>query len=165
MQSPPSGPVLPEPAQVTITPYPDTSKWDWPEESQKEWREVVGEGEGYVAFCNRWYDPAARSNFHNKFPYELSLGMGWAISPAGKPILVTEAYDKMFHRLLRLREDDRVGRTVKGAVVTGQPGIGAPLTKSPPHDNLSMDLFSRKNYLPKVHARTADFNLRSRTLL
>jgi len=122
----------PEPARVTITPYPDSAQWLWSEANKKEWREVTGEGEEYVAFCNHWYDSTARSNFGKKFPYELAFGVGLTISPTGT-ILVTEAYDKMYRRLLLLREADRVGPTVRGAVVIGQPGAGAPLTRSPPH--------------------------------
>jgi len=86
-----------------------------------------------VAFCNHWYPPAARLNFRTEFPYELSLGPDSTVSPTGTTILVTEAYDKMYRRLLHLREVDRVGPTVRGAVVTGQSGVGAPLTRSPPH--------------------------------
>jgi len=123
----------PDKPKVTITPYPETADWDWPEESQKEWRELVGKGEEYVAFYRYWSSSGARSNFSDTFPYKLSLGGGSSISPGGKPILVTDAYDKMLHRLSRLRENDRKGGRIKGAVITGQPGIGASLTRSPLH--------------------------------
>ena len=49
-----------------------------------------------------------------------------AISPSGMPILITEAYDKMYQRLLYLREFDEYGKD-KGVVITGQPGVGASL--------------------------------------
>jgi len=44
---------------------------------------------------------------------------------SGSQILVTESYERMFHHLLLLRRDDEGSR--KGAVITGQPGIGTPL--------------------------------------
>jgi hypothetical protein len=71
------------------------------------------------------------SIFGSTFPYKLPLGADTDnISPlpflpnsvCGNQILVTRAYDDMFHRLLRLRMNDK-GDT-KGAVLTGQPGIG-----------------------------------------
>jgi len=40
-------------------------------------------------------------------------------------ILVTKSYENMFYRLLRLREEDK--GDAKGAVITGQPGVGASL--------------------------------------
>ena len=40
-------------------------------------------------------------------------------------ILVTKSYDNMFYRLLWLRQRDK--RDTKGAVVTGQPGVGASI--------------------------------------
>ena len=87
--------------------------------------------EDYQEFYTRWRG-ASNSKFCNTFPYTLELGA----YPDGKPflpfradstaegrILVTEPYDQMYHRLLRLRINDR-GRN-KGVVVTGQPGVGA----------------------------------------
>jgi hypothetical protein len=75
----------------------------------------------------------AKSIFCSTFPYKLSLGAGpdgrsrppFAPAVLGNEILVTEAYDKTFHRLLRLRMHDK-GHD-KGAVLTGQPGIGTSL--------------------------------------
>jgi len=85
-------------------------------------------------FYERWRDSSTSSEFHDKFPYVLKLGM----DPEGNSplpfhnedtsenrILVTKSYNDMFYRLLRLREDD-LGKS-KGAVITGQPGIGASL--------------------------------------
>jgi len=40
-------------------------------------------------------------------------------------ILVTKSYENMFYRLLRLRKVDK--GNAKGAVITGQPGVGASL--------------------------------------
>jgi len=56
---------------VTIKPYPDTADWDWPEESQKNWKEVTAKGEEYLALYHHWYNSDARSNFLDKFPHEL----------------------------------------------------------------------------------------------
>ena len=55
-------------------------------------------------------------------------------------ILVTEAYEKMFHHLLLLRGEDR--RDHGGAVITGQPGIGTSLTGSPPHASTHQGIYS-----------------------
>jgi len=115
---------------VGVMTCPDSAEWRWPEESKKQWVEVTDESDEYVAFYNRWY-PSTRPKFPTKLPYKLSLELPTQ-STTGT-ILVTEAYDNMYRRLLRLRETDRVETRVKGAVVTGQPGIGAPLTRSPPH--------------------------------
>ena len=77
------------------------------------------------------------SKFLNTFPYKLSLGKGpddepllpFQPSASENRILVTNSYERMFHRLLRLRKND-VGGT-QGVVLTGQPGIGAPLQPDP----------------------------------
>ena len=68
----------------------------------------------------------------DQFPYVLQLGVnsdGDSLLPFRSgdtfrgQILVTKSYEKMFYRLLRLRRNDE-GKT-KGAVITGQPGVGA----------------------------------------
>ena len=88
----------------------------------------------YQEFYERWRNTSTGSNFPNKFPYKLSLGVDSHDRPllpfysgrtSGNQILVTEAYDDMFHHLLYRRWNDK-GRTA-GAVLTGQPGIGVPL--------------------------------------
>ena len=84
----------------------------------------------YQQFYDYW-----RDNPYN-FPdtsttYALSLmppdfNLKLPINPTGttgNKILVTRAYEDMYHRLLRLHGNDK-GRT-QGAVITGQPGIGA----------------------------------------
>jgi len=63
-----------------------------------------------VAFFNHWYDPATHSNFHDKLPYVLSLGVDHITR---EMILVTKAHGKTFRRLSCLREDDRAGHTVR----------------------------------------------------
>jgi hypothetical protein len=84
----------------------------------------------YMHWLSRSTEPT-ESIFGSTFPYKLSLTADSdSISPlpfvpnsvCRNQILVTRAYDDMFHRLLRLRMDDK-GDT-KGAVLTGQPGIG-----------------------------------------
>jgi len=58
-------------------------------------------------------------------------------------ILITKAYDNMFHRLLALRMKDR--SHMKGAVVTGQTGVGASF---PPGDSaMTHRLFIQENLL------------------
>ena len=102
--------------------------------------------DGYQKFYEKWDDKSSRSKFlETKFPYELSLGAhepppgadskGVPLLPfrneimSGDKILVTKSYDDMFHRLVRLRNEYE-GR---GAVITGQPGIGGSPTRSSPH--------------------------------
>ena len=81
-------------------------------------------------FCENWDNQSASSKFRNTFPYKLSLGVGLcgrSLAPycpdqLGGQIVVTKAYDDMFHRLLSLRKDDKGYR--RGAVITGQSGTG-----------------------------------------
>ena len=155
MQSTPPDKPISQSANV----FPDDAVgWSWSEDSQEEWQKVTtAENEEYVTFYKLWRNPATRPTFDKEFPYELWIRAGPTLSPAGKPILITEAYDKMFRRLLRLRKED-LGGEVKGAVITGQPGIGAPLTRYHPIRQLIGSIFSRKNYLSKVLAREADFS-------
>ena len=86
----------------------------------------------YQQFYEYWSGSSASSKFLNKFPYKLSLGMDLRGAPllpfrfhttSKNQILVTEAYDEVFDRLMILRKKDE-GST-RGAVLTGQPGIGA----------------------------------------
>ena len=83
----------------------------------------------YQEIYEYWYNRPG-SEFLRKTPYCLSLGIKGNKSPLPpgssvslNEILVTASYNDAFHRLLRLREGD-VGVT-KGAVLTGQPGVGA----------------------------------------
>jgi len=100
------------------------------------------------------------------FPYVLELGVRQGGKPplpfcagdtSGDKISITKSYDDMFYRLLQIRQHDE-GEN-RGAVLTGQPSIGAPHDQVlTPCDNSPVRLFSRENYLPKVHARAADFS-------
>jgi subtilase family serine protease len=78
--------------------------------------------------CDRWYNKPTAFTSPDASPYVLSLGGDEAWLPfgsnttSGNNILVTKAYDVMFHRILRLRAIDK-GHD-KGAVITGQPGTG-----------------------------------------
>jgi len=85
---------------------------------------------GFLEFYGHWHGDTERSKeFLNNFPYVLSLKRGKTLLPfypestSRNKILVTKAYDDMFHRLLRLRVEDK--GTKKGAVIAGQPGVGA----------------------------------------
>jgi len=98
--------------------------------NKKEWRV---EGGGDQRLYKLWRNKPDDSDFLNTFPYKLSVGVdsygaslsAYCSGPVGGQIIVTKSYDDMFHRLLRLRMD-RMGRA-QGAVITGQPGIGASL--------------------------------------
>ena len=130
---------------------------------KKEWKVTTG---AWQQFYERWRDSSVGSKFDNQFPYTLELGVdleGNSLLPfhdgetSKNRILVTKSYEDMFYRLLRLRKKD-MGQA-RGAVITGQPGVGAPLRPYPyPCDNSPAHPFSRKNDLPKVHARAADFS-------
>jgi len=123
----------PKPIPLSANAFPDyAAGWSWSEESRKEWRHVTAVEEEYVTFYKLWRDPATRPAFDTNFPYKLWIGEGPTISPAGKPILITESYDNMFRRLLSLRDKDLTEGGSKGVVITGQPGIGAPLTRYHP---------------------------------
>ena len=87
---------------------------------------------GYQKFYEKWDDESSSFKFGKEFPYELSLGTdkyGRSLLPfrngsiSGDKILVTKSYYDMFQRLLRLRNED----SGRGAVITGQPGIGGSL--------------------------------------
>jgi len=89
----------------------------------------------YQQFYEYWSDISTSSNkFLKKFPYKLPLGVDSDGAPLlpfrsgrtlGNQILVIEAYDKIFDRLMVIREEDK--GTTRGAVLTGQPGTGASL--------------------------------------
>ena len=81
----------------------------------------------YQQFYERWRQSDG-SEFGETFPYELSLGqvsLPFRADPTlGDQILITEAYDSLFYRILCIRMRDG---GVRGAVITGQPGIGTSL--------------------------------------
>jgi len=89
-------------------------------------------------FYERWRDGPKDFKFDDKpddrFPYVLDLGVdpeGNSLLPfhdgdtSGNRILVTKSYENMFYRLLSLRQEDK--GNARGAVITGQPGVGASL--------------------------------------
>jgi hypothetical protein len=85
---------------------------------------------GPQKFYEHWRNNSTESSFFNKeFSYTLSLGVDSSCVPfsnngaLGDRILITKAYDDMFHRLLRRRAEDE--GNARGAVLTGQPGVGA----------------------------------------
>ena len=98
--------------------------------------------DGYQQFYEHWRgnEDSTGSKFSNTFPYKLSLGKrpnGVSLLPfhphaSEDRILVTNSYEWIFHRLLGLRKGDTDRN--RGAVLIGQPGIGAALsiTRSPP---------------------------------
>jgi hypothetical protein len=107
------------------------NEWTWSETDKKEWKEVTS---NHQQFYEHWRKSSSGSKFANKFPYKLSLGVAphstsrlpfGSIRTLGNQIVVTRSYEDMFHRLLRFRKDDT--GTKRGAVLTGQPGIGTSL--------------------------------------
>ena len=87
-----------------------------------EWKPETGQ---YLRFYNSWRGNPVAQTFGSDFPCELSLGehSPFLSGPLRKKILITESYDKMFHRLLLLRRTPLP--PTRGVVITGQPGIGA----------------------------------------
>ena len=82
-------------------------------------------------FYEHWRYDSTRPKFSDKFPYTLSLGTDSRGAPLmpfnlnatlGAQILITKAYDDMFHRILDFRATDTGSN--RGVVLTGQPGIG-----------------------------------------
>jgi hypothetical protein len=98
------------------------------------WRVVTNM---YQQFYEHWRNSSTGFDFLDTFPYKLSLGVDsdgsddrylLPVTSRGAPgnrIVFTRSYGDMFHRPLRLRKDDE--GDAKGAVLTGQPGNGAPL--------------------------------------
>ena len=86
----------------------------------------------YQEFYNKWRGVGSSSEFHNEFPYQLSLGQDACNKPLlpfrsdvpiGHRLLVTKPYNDLFHRILEKRRMDK--GVTRGVVVTGQPGVGA----------------------------------------
>lgn len=103
--------------------------WLWP--SKDKWKVVTG---WHREFNQYWRDDSNSSKFLDNFPYLLPLGVGegndldlpyFLSIKTRDQILVTEAYDRLFHHLLLLRTRDRGSQ--RGAVITGQPGVGPSL--------------------------------------
>ena len=132
-----SAPVYRVPRLRLISPLVDDN-WGWLAAAEKKWDVVTG---GYEQFYDYWRDSSANSRFRNTFPYELSLSKDSA-SPLpfqadttlGDKILVTKSYNYTLHRVLDRRISD-IGPN-RGVVFTGQPGIGASMTRSHPMQQL-----------------------------
>ncbi len=124
----------------TLITLPDIN-WVWSDTAKGKWEALTDKYHPfykYQQFYDRWRDRSSGSNFLDQFPYKLSLGVdenGASLlrfgpdSTSRNRILVTKAYDDMYHRLMLLRRDD--DGEAKGAVLTGQPGIGASLRSLP----------------------------------
>ena len=115
---------------MPFTGIPD-SKWAW-SETEKKQRKVAPNG--WQQFYLHWRSKDFKFDDKpdHQFPYVLQLGVnsdGDSLLPFHKgdtfkgQILVTKSYEKMFYHLWRLRRRDK-GNT-RGAVITGQPGVGA----------------------------------------
>ena len=90
---------------------------------------LVGQEQGKMGISDRRMPGILRAlaqsslRFHvpQRLPLQVTAWGEAAFSPwlgtPGDHILVTKSYDDMFHRLLRLRQEDK-GRT-RGAVLTG----------------------------------------------
>jgi len=83
----------------------------------------------------RWRDSSTSSHPPEPLPYVLELGVDQGGKPfragntSGDRILITKSYEDMFYRLLHIRQYDKGGG--RGAVLTGQPGIGVSLLTGP----------------------------------
>ena len=85
-------------------------------------------------FYNKWRsEPLQQSS---RYPYVVALETDdvvrsflWSGVTVNK-IIVTEAYEAMYHRIVNIRED----QSGRGVLLTGQPGIGtSPITlRQPP---------------------------------
>ena len=115
-------------------PPPSEANWKW--DFRGGWTEPTDDLElnQYQQFYKAWRvgDEAARpSKFETKFPYELSFGDSPPPYLSNQPsILVTETYETLLRRILRIRQRDKTGDE-KGIVLLGQPGTGTSM--SPPH--------------------------------
>lgn len=83
-------------------------------------------------FNQHWRDNSGDPKFHHNFPYLLPLAIDadeghpslfFLPIDTRKQIVVTKSYEATFQHLMFLRVRDFGSH--KGAVVTGQPGIGA----------------------------------------
>lgn len=120
-----------------ITPLPGHN-WTWTRKDRKEWKQV-DTNDQHQKFYDYWRRSPYIFSSTQQFPYRLSLG-GPGITPpiqpfdtSGSEIVVTEPYHKMYFRLLYLRQTRKVG---SGAVLTGQPGIGASSAGFSPQQQL-----------------------------
>ena len=110
------------------------NEWSWLDPDREYWELAENR---YQKFYKTWRDKPSKSDFPNAYPYDLSLGTDEdgpllpfrSTNTLGDRILVTKAYDDVFHRILRLRAKDLGGS--RGAVITGQPGVGASLRPNP----------------------------------
>ena len=96
------------------------ANWKW-RDADAEWRL---ETDLYLDFYNFWRGNPNAETFDKDFPHKFSLGEHSPLSSSlGESILVTESYDKMFHRLLLLRRTPLP--STEGVAIIGQPGTGA----------------------------------------
>ena len=103
---------------------PSEVAWTWPDTEQAKWEVITPV---YQQFYERWRQSDG-SEFKKTFPYKLSLGQVSlpfrADITLGDQILITEAHNSLFYRILGIRMRSYGAR---GAVITGQPGIGSSL--------------------------------------
>ena len=64
-----------------------------------------------MEFHKCWRGHTDGSDFRDEFPYGLSLGDSDTKPSLTTPTLITETYEKMFQRLLRIRKYDVRGST------------------------------------------------------
>jgi len=107
-------------------------EWDWSDADMESWTK---EEKGWASsLCQYWRRPKPAIILPDgpaDLPNVLCLGTDLDFPPPmGNRILVTQAYEDLFRRLLVLRKRD-VG-SARGAVVTGQPGTGTSMNRPPP---------------------------------
>jgi len=136
---------LPRPGKDTLASFyhiswlitPSDTEWTWSTTRMKKWEKIEieeGSEDWTTSFCKYWRGPKPAIIPPDRpadLPYVLHLGTDLCFPPPmGMQIVVTKAYEDMFLRLLDLRMRDEGGN--RGAVLTGQPGTGASMTRSPP---------------------------------
>ena len=128
-------------------------------------RAVAGSGRQLPGILQQVARCRSSSEFHNEFPYQLSLGQDACNKPLlpfrsdvpiGHRLLVTKPYNDLFHRILEKRRMDK--GVTRGVVVTGQPGVGASQPDPCPVRQLNSALFCRQNHLPKIYVCPVDFS-------
>jgi len=114
-------------------------------------------------FYKHWRDSSTSSKLLNAFPYMLELG----VDPEGKPLLSFRIGNTSGNQIL-VTKSCFIAYCISASMIwemkEEQCSLGSPASVGlygqipTPCDNSPAHPFSRKNYLPEVHARAADFN-------
>jgi hypothetical protein len=134
--------------------------WTWADEEKEMWKPLRSDHD-LQKFYNYWRNRPDDPDFLQKCPYRLpskkGAGPPLPLLPedtSGNQILVIDSYNELLHRLIGRRMGD-TGKA-RGAVLTGQPGTGAPLCWIPAHSITHWHTFYRKNYVSEFHVCPAN---------